>query len=244
MTVENTLGAGGICLFDTPGDPDAVSRARFTPHIGDKITRHNFNYGQISDTRYAFEVLTNGPQRAMIQVKTLNWDTGNGYYAVEQVYTAYANQSYCTCKVRFTDFQPLVSDVAFGAGIRRLRKEDEFIHKGGTIMSMGPAVIENPDDDMGLMARPIEFLGTAIVVKDKYNPQYVLVEERGPNHVLRVPFNEDLSYEYLLAGAWSESFILNNRDEFKHYVLEAAEGFNGPIELIQVVVEKKGNQSR
>ena len=42
---------------------------------------------RISDTRYAYDVIVNGPLRSMIKIKGMNWNTGNGFYEYEQYYT-------------------------------------------------------------------------------------------------------------------------------------------------------------
>lgn len=53
----------------------------------------------------------------------------------------------------------------------------------------------------------------------------------GGNHVFRIPTSEDLSYEYLIAGAWSEGSVLNTPDEFRDYVIKTAKEYNNPIEV-------------
>jgi hypothetical protein len=239
MTVENTFGGGGICLFEHPAIPDSISRPRFTPQLGDQTTWHNFNLGQIKDTRYAFEVLTNGPQRSMVRVKTLNWKSGQGVYELEQIYTAYRNQSYSTCKVTFKTFLPSNAGTLFGCGIRKNAKEYDSYQKGGTVITIGDALIENPDDKMGLTSLHVEFVGTSITVKDKYNPQYQFIKSFNGNHSFRIPTNESLTYEYMLAAAWSEGPVYNSPKSFKEYVIKSALEFNNPVEAIKLKIEEK-----
>ncbi len=239
MTVENTFGAGGICLFEFPSHSDSVSRPRFTPALGEKMTRHNFNMGQITDTRYAFEVVVNGPERSIIRVKTMNWHTGAGSYELEQLYTAYRNQNYSTCKVQYRQFLPEESLTVFGCGIRKNSKEYDYYQDNGIVITIGDEVIENPDDDMGLGTLHVDFVGTALVVKDKYKPKYQFVPSFGGNHTFKIPTREDLSYEYLIAGAWSEGSILNTSDEFKDYIIKTAKEYNNPVEVIIKGIETK-----
>ncbi|MCK5331471.1 MAG: DUF4861 family protein, partial [Candidatus Marinimicrobia bacterium] len=73
MSVSNSFGGGGICVFEHAAYPDSISRPRFTPAREKQGFRHNFNVGQVSDTRYAFDVVVNGPLRSTIKVKTMNW---------------------------------------------------------------------------------------------------------------------------------------------------------------------------
>ncbi len=78
QSVEDSFGGGGICLFESPGDPTAVSVPRFTPARSAAGVKANFNAGQVTDTRYAYDVVVNGPVRSMVRVKTMNWKSGKG----------------------------------------------------------------------------------------------------------------------------------------------------------------------
>ena len=80
QSVAGSFGGGAICLFENPEEPDAVSMPRFTPTQGELPFRSNWNAGQLSDTRYADEVVVNGPVRSMIRIKGFNWDSGSGFY--------------------------------------------------------------------------------------------------------------------------------------------------------------------
>jgi hypothetical protein len=97
--VAGSFGGGAICLFEDSSQPDVVSMPRFTPTRNELAPRSNWNAGQLSDTRYAYEVIVNGPVRSMIKIKGMNWNSGNGFYEYEQYYTVYAKQSYTTSKV-------------------------------------------------------------------------------------------------------------------------------------------------
>ena len=239
MTVENTFGAGGICLFENPANPSSVSRPRFTPAMEREITYHNFNLGQITDTRYAYEVIVNGPLRSMVKCKTFNWDSGKGLYGLEQIYTAYNKQSYCTCEVHFTTFLPENSETMFGCGIRKNEKENVYYQDSGLVITMGDAIIENPDDNMGIQSLHVEFVGTALAVKEKYNPRYQFVKSYGENHCFKIPLNEALAYEYMLFGAWSEGSVLNTTDSFKEYVIKTAQEYNHPLNIKSLSFERK-----
>jgi hypothetical protein len=64
MTVEDTFGAGGICLFEDAANPASPSRPRFSPAKGK---------GQIEDTRYSFDVVANGPLRSIVRARAMGW---------------------------------------------------------------------------------------------------------------------------------------------------------------------------
>lgn len=106
QSVAGSFGGGSICLFEEVRYPDSVSRPRFTPRHAVVVPKSLWNAGQLTDTRYAYEVVVNGPLRSMIRIKTMNWNSGKGFYELEQDYTAYAHQSYTTCKVKYTKFSP------------------------------------------------------------------------------------------------------------------------------------------
>ena len=239
MTVSDSFGAGGICLFEQPAYPDSVSRPRFTPHEGTKMSPGTWNEGQINDTRYVFEVVSNGPMRSIIRVRTLNWNTGAGFYELEQLYTAYTNQNYSTCRVRYLTFFPEKSGTMFGCGIRKNRREFDHYREGGVVITIGDDEINDPDDDTGQKSLHVDYVGTALVVKDCYDPQYRFIQARGGNHAFTIPVREDLSYEYLIAGAWSEGSILKTPDEFKAYVITTAREYNNPIEIKNMRIQTK-----
>jgi hypothetical protein len=229
QSVDSSFGAGAICLFETPSKPDEVSSPRFTPARALAGVKENFNAGQIGDTRYAFDVVVNGPVRSMIRVRTMNWNTGKGSYEAEQIYTAYANQSYSTCQVRFPRFLPGQAGVHPGAGIRRKPQEQHFFQQGGVVITAGPETVMDPD--AGTVSSRVEMIGSALVVKDHYRPEYQFVPGFNGNHTFRVTPNPDGSFEYLIAGAWSEGAVLRTYDGFVQYVRQTAREYASPLRV-------------
>lgn len=232
MTVSESFGAGGVCLFEDPSRPDKPSRARFSPSRG---------RGQLYDTRYAYDVVANGPLRSIIRVRVMNWRSGQGVYEYEQQYTAYTKQIYSTCKVKFPTFIPENPGTVFGCAIRRIMSEDRAYQKGGTVISLGKNVdIFDPDVRRMYMTKIIvPFEGIALVVKDAYRPEYVRVDDSGGAHGFRVPVTPDGAFEYLIAGAWSEGPVSNTPEKFQQDVLKAAREFNAPVNVDAVKLEKK-----
>lgn len=239
MSVDNSFGGGGIGLFEHPSEPTRISKPRFTPQNADVATT-NFNLNQVDDTRYAFEVLVNGPVRSMVKVKTMNWRSGGGTYELEQIYTAYTNQNYSTARVRYTTFEPNDPATTFAAGIRRHGNEEIAYQQGGVVITGGSEAIRNPDDrDSAQNALTVEFAASALVVKDAYHPEYVFVPDYQGNHVFRVPTTRDRSFEYLIAAAWSEGAVLNTADGFRDYVLATARGYNSPVRLVSATAQAR-----
>lgn len=237
QSVENTFGGGAICLFESPDKPAEVSVPRFTPARAAAGIRENFNAGPISDTRYAYDVLVNGPVRSMVRIRTMNWNSGNGSYALEQTYTAYANQSYSTCQVRFTTFLPKRTGVRMGAGIRRKPAENRFVQEGGIVMTGGPEEVIDPDD--GTISEQIDLISGAMVIKPEYGPEYQFVPDLKGNHVFRVTPRADGSFEYLIAAAWSEGSVLGTWDEFQRYVRRIALEYEKPLRTRFVATEAR-----
>jgi hypothetical protein len=232
MSVDDSFGGGGIGVFDQPERPNTVSRPRFTP-TSDQENR--FNGNGLTDTRYAFEVVTNGPLRSMIRVKTLNWDSGFGRYEVEQLYTAYAGQNYSTARVSFPTFKPKAAGAAWAAGIRRHDPEEISYQKGGVVITGGGENVRNPDDkDAVQNAFRIDYAGSALVVRDIYKPRYNFWTERQGNHVFRVEPTKAGTFEYMLAAAWSEGPNLKTADAFRDYVIKSAREYNAPVRLTRV----------
>jgi hypothetical protein len=237
MSVDFSFGGGAMCLFEDPDSPDIASMARDTPARAAAKVTEKFNTGQIGDTRYAFDVVVNGPMRSMIRVKTMNWNSGRGSYEVEQLYTAYAHQSYSTCRARMTRFMPKNSGALFGCGIRKKPNENKFHQKGGVVISSGPEAVMDPDS--GTITSNIAFIANALVVKSLYSPSYQFVPARLGNHALKLPYREDGAYEYLIAAAWSEGSVLNTYEDFEAYVLKTALEYNNPVRTLRVKAENR-----
>ena len=228
MSVANTFGAGGICLFENAAIPDSVSRPRFTP-FSEK--------GPLHDSRYTFDVVANGPLRSIIRAKTMNWRSGKGEYALEQLYTAIAHKSYATCRVQYTEFNPDNRDVRFGCGIREIMNQNDSFNQGGTVISFGKNVNPYPPQTFSgstIVAYRdfrVGFEAIAMVVKDSYQPKYRNIKGFSGNHVFSFPVTPDMKYEYMIAGAWNEGAVNKTPEEFKKYVLDEANFFNNPVKL-------------
>lgn len=234
MQVGDSFGGGGIGVFDIASKPNVVSRPRFTP----RSPGNNFNAGAQGDSRYAFTVLANGPVRSVIRARTFNWSSGHGNYELEQLYAAYAGQSYSTARVKFSVFEPDHGDAAFAVGMRKHPDENSFHRANGLVITGAPEAIRNQDDD-GLRANSlvVDFVGTALVVPEKYSPEYAFVPERGGNHVFRIRPDKSRSFEYLIAAGWSEGNTNRTPSEFKTYTTRVAEEFSAPMQLIRTKVE-------
>jgi hypothetical protein len=230
QSVDQTLGGGGICLFESPGAPTAISLPRFTPARTAAGVSASFNAGPIGDTRYSFDVVANGPVRSMIRVRTMNWQSGKGSYELEQLYTAYAHQNYSTCQVRFTRFLPALGGVEMGAGIRKKPNENHFYQEDGVVITASPEEVMDPDE--GTVSSMIDLIGSALVVRNEYRPEYRFSPDFKGNHTFKVTPRPDGSFEYLIAGAWSEGAILNTYAAFEAYVKQVAREYQSPVRVV------------
>lgn len=230
MSVDNSFGGGAICLFEDPSQPARVSVPRFTPASGNaKMQELKFNAGQQGDTRYAFDVVVNGPMRSMIRVKTMHWESGRGSYEVEQLYTAYARQNYSTCRVKFSKFEPKHAGTVFGAGIRKKPEENFFLQEGTVVITSGPEKVMDPDE--GKVSWRVDFIANALIVKESFGAGYRYTPDLQGNHTFAFPVRDDATYEYMIAASWSEGPELNTLDAFKSYVLKTATGYNHPLRI-------------
>jgi len=237
MQVGHSFGGGGVGVFEDSANPDVVSRPRFT----ELYSGNNFNVGPRADSRYAFEVLANGPVRSVVRARTFNWNSGNGAYEVEQIYTAYAGESYATSRVHFPVFEPTHGDTTFAVGMRKHVGETSFHNDDGIIISGAPEAIRNQDDE-GLRPNSlvVDFVGSALVVRNTFSPDYVFVPAFDGNHVFRIEPNEERRFEYLIAAGWSEGAVNNTAMEFENYVLRVAEEYNAPVEFVGAKIEERG----
>ena len=239
MRVDDSFGAGGVCLFEVPAAPDSASRPRFTPAKSEFKPPRGWNGGQLSDTRYAFEVIVNGPLRSMIKVKTMNWNTGAGAYELEQIYTAFANQNYSTCRVKFTKFAPKNPGTMFGCGIRKIVGEYDTAREGNAVVTIGRDEITSPDDPTGSIRLPVAYVGTGLIVKDSYRPRFRFVPAHQGNYTFSVPAGRNRAFEYMVLAGWSEGEVLNKAEDFKAYVFRTAREYNNPVVVRLGPVERK-----
>lgn len=232
MTVAKTFGCGGMCLFEDTANWENPARAYYSPYK---------NQGPFKDTRFAFDLVYNGPLRSMVKVTTTNWNSGSGFYELEQTYTAYASKSWCIVDVKFNKFLPPHSGVMFGAGIRKIMNEYRAISKKGYIISMGKDIEARiPDEDIGDDVLVVPWQGIGLIVADKYKPAYKAIDNYGGNHLFRMPLTGDLRYEYMLIDAWSFGKVNNNEKGFVKYVEDEDLKYNNPPVVHILNYEVKG----
>jgi hypothetical protein len=229
--VADSFGGGAICLFEDPQAPSAVSLPRYTPARQKLAPESSWNAGQLSDTRYTYEVVANGPVRSIIRIRGLNWDSGHGYYEYEQTYTAFARQSYTASRVVFTKFLPRRPGVRMGVGFRKKPEENHFVQEGGLIISSGPEEIRDPENIDDREAQRVEFIGSALIVKDRYAPAYRFVEDHRGNHAFSINAPDGNSFEFMLASAWSEGAVYNNAEAFTEYIRKTRQEYNHPLDI-------------
>jgi hypothetical protein len=228
--VAESFGGGAICLFENQQQGDVVSMPRFTPAKNKLSAGSLWNAGQISDTRYAYEVIMNGPIRSIIKIKGMNWNSGKGSYEYEQHYTVYAKQSYTTSRVEFTVFSPGLEGVKMGVGIRKKLDEDFFVLESGVIISAGPESIRDPENIDDREEYRVDFVGTALIVKDVYKPTYQFVKSHKGNHDYKLTTTKDHTFEYLLSSAWSEGVVYNNKKDFSDYIRKTKLEYESPVQ--------------
>jgi hypothetical protein len=227
--VADSFGGGAICLFENPQEPGLASLPRYTPVKAATVPKSGWNAGQIGDTRYAYEVVVNGPVRSMIKIKGMNWDSGKGFYEYEQFYTAYAKQSYTTSKVSYTTFSPRTEGVTMGVGFRKKPEENHFVQQGGIIISSGPEEIRDPENIDDREAQRVEFIGTALVVRDEYEPEYQYISSNKGNHAFRITAPKENSFEFMLSSAWSEGAVYSSAKDFTDYINKTSLEYNNPV---------------
>lgn len=220
MTVGKTFGSGGIGLIENVLKPEHQSRPDHSP---------SKNKGPLHDTRYAYDVVVNGPLRSIIKVTTTNWNSGQGSYELEQFYTAVAHKSWSTVEVKFTEFLAPNRDIMFTAGIREIMNEYKAIQKKGFAISMGQNIESRiPDEDLGEEVTIVPWQGIGIIVKDAYRPMYLPIKTFGGNHLFKMPVTPDLSFEYMIVGGWSFGTVNNDEPSFIKYMEDETFKYNHP----------------
>ena len=242
MTVAGTFGAGGVCLFEQSAYPDSVSRPRFGPYRTSGVLNERVLYSDpINDTRFSFDVVVNGPLRSMVMVRTMNWRTGAGVYELEQYYTAYSGKSYSTCHVQYSTYLPDNSLTGLGCGIRKIMGEDDCIRRAGMVISIArdEPLLDANNETIDRQRLVLDFFAIALVVPERFRPEYRFVPVFGENHAFFIPATDGLSYEYLIAGAWSEGSVNAAEDAFVNYMETTAREYNDPVVVKALALETK-----
>lgn len=239
MFVQNTLGGGGILLFENSSDYNDISRPRFTELKRRVASDSRYNMGQLSDTRYSFDVIVNGPLRSKIKARTFNWNTGDGYYELVQVYTAYARQSFATAEVTYTTFSPLNADTQLGAGMRRHPEEELFVQEDNIVFTGGSEEIVSPGDPDRINVTPVDFTIHAFAVPKQYNPKFQPVESYGGNYTYRIESPVDHSFTYIIGSAWSDGVRFETQERFKDYMRAVVQWIDNPVDVKIGPVEER-----
>ena len=220
MTVSTTFGAGGIGVSEVPADPDSVTRPMYNFRNGE---------GPYESPRFSYDVVVNGPLRSMIRARTMNWNSGSGFYEYELLLTSYAGKSYSTCQVAFTTFHPLEPKTMFVCGMREIMNEYDSEMVGGAAISFGKDIeVRTPDEDIDDEGMFVTFEGIAIAVKDEYRPEYRNIKRQGGNHIFRLPVTDDKSFEFMIMGGWSKGPVNRTADEFRTNVQSEVLGYKNP----------------
>lgn len=237
--VANSFGGGSVCLFEFPERPDSASRPRFTPKHFELAPKSKWNAGQMSDTRYTYDVVFNGPIRSMIRIKGMNWDSGNGFYEYVQDYTIYAHTNYCTSQVRFTTFEPRKQGVAPGCGVRQKPEQDNFVQHGGLVVTSGPEYISDPENIDNRPPWKVPFIGMALAVREQYRPEYRYIRTNDGNHTFRVTPDAHNAYEYMVMASWAEGPRYNTKETFNAYAEQMYREYNNPVRVACAKPEQK-----
>ena len=98
------------------------------------------------------------------------------------------------------------------------------------IISSGPEAIRDPEKIDDREDYQVDFIGSALVVKDKYQPEYQFTSTHGGNHTFKVIPHHN-TYEFMLASAWSEGAVYNNKNDFTEYIKKTVQEYNNPLQV-------------
>ncbi len=117
--------------------------------------------------------------------------------------------------------------------------EEHLVQQGGIVISSGPEEVRDPENIDDRVQWILPFIGKALVVKDKYKPEYQYAAYEEGQHTFSVTPDPENRYEYMIFAAWSEGAVYNNREDFEAYVLTSALEYNNPVETVYVKFEEK-----
>jgi len=117
-----------------------------------------------------------------------------------------------------------------GCGFRKKPMENYFVQEKGLIMTSGPEKVKDPENIDNREEYQVDFIGSALIVKDIYQPEYQFVSSHNGNYTFKVtPINS--CFEFLLSSAWSEGAVYNNQKDFTEYIRKTEKEFNHPLQV-------------
>ena len=128
-----------------------------------------------------------------------------------------------------------------GVGIRKKSDEDSYVLEDGVIISSGPESIRDPENIDDREDYRVDFVGTALIVKDEYKPAYQFVASRDGNHTFKITAEQDNTFEYLLSSAWSEGAVYNNEKDFSAYIRKTKLEYESPVQARFAQMQDKSN---
>ena len=126
-----------------------------------------------------------------------------------------------------------------GVGFRKKPEENHFVQQSGVIVSSGPEEVRDPENIDDRKAQRVDFIGTALIVNDIYEPEYQFVAKHSGNHTFRIGAPRDRSFEFMLSSAWSEGAVYNNAEDFTDYINKTALEYNDPVRTSFVRKQEK-----
>ena len=96
--------------------------------------------------------------------------------------------------------------------------------------------MENLDDRK---EHKVEFIGTALIVKKRYKPEYQYVSNHKGNHTFRIGNANDNTFEFMVSSAWSEGAVYNNKKDFTDYIRKTSMEYNSPVQSNFIHFQKK-----
>ncbi len=192
LPVGATMGAGSIAFSENPADRSDLTRP---------WTQNSFRRAGLppeANAEFSFEVLSNGPLRAVARTRIRNWHGRRGDYAVTIIHLIAAGQRWCESRVRFDQLPQDTDGVLFAAGFRELPGGEDFAEGDGWQASsvanlFDPAAAGVVADRVGLGL----FYPPAVKV------QSLRVEPDGPNHVVLLDVLKQGGVTLHHLGAWS-----------------------------------------
>ena len=82
-------------------------------------------------------------------------------------------------------------------------------------------------------------MGIALVVRNSYYPEFIHTKAFGENYTFRIPATENLRFEFMAFGGWSEGQVNSSAEDFKDYVLKTAQEYNNPLIIESLTVETR-----
>jgi len=225
------LGAGAFFLSEYPEDRARMTRPGDGSPAGHQASSRSYRVAPrgSNKAKLEFNVLADGPIRAVLQAEVTNWRTDRGQYEARLLYLLEAGKRHCEVRAQLRRQATRSREVRLGSGFAQLPGEVAFDHSHSWMCSASREQLDSASDQAAAGWR-----GLALWWEKGAFETAVYTEEDGGNHLVVLRPDSNRTVRTWHAAAWGEDGGLTSADQWRQYVERTGrELANPPVVLLE-----------